>query len=718
MAEAALVEEMQVPKGGIADFVMSDEDIEAVYGPDDDGAEEYGTEGLGQFTEVANQMAAKGRYGDDMVAHVESGELVIPKEFLDRDPELKRSLFKYLEDHGIENPERYVVGSDANSLNPDTGMPEFFFKKVKKAFKKVAKTVSKVAKPVIKIIQKAAPIVLPIALSMTPLGPVFGAALGSGIASLINGGSIKDAFKSALISGAMGAAGAGVSGMMSGQGFMAGVGQAVSNPMARLGQTFTGAQNSLTRLVGGEVAANAPGFFSDFVQPATQAASSIGDVSQQVAQTAGEPLNTTQALKSATSATNLPQPLDPSFSSDFAPSAYKFEQPFVGMPSGNQPIELSKLAADSGITPASYSPTQDPQAFANAQFDAGNKAFSMDLGTGEILYNGQPIPSSLSTTQTAVPTQDIGDFMSGPVFKTGYTQPNLDMTVPRQDIGDFMVGQKTQPSFLDTVQDYGQQAVDFFGGKSSLTPQQSAEISANASKDYLDAYNKVHNKSFTIADAPPDLRAAAMAAGKSAVAAAQPGLLAKYGPMAALGAGTFALTEATGLTDFTKTPPQESPGLITETGEQRVRERPEEYMVADLGYQRFNPETGQYETVQNPYPNLDSYVSPTQYTYNLAPRTRPAGGPFSRPGEGYTLPPNIMYQTAADGGPIFPRRNGGIMPDEGVPGKDSVRAMLMPGEFVMTTDAVRGAGGGNLNRGINNMYTVMRNLESRGRRIA
>jgi len=80
------------------------------------------------------------------------------------------------------------------------------------------------------------------------------------------------------------------------------------------------------------------------------------------------------------------------------------------------------------------------------------------------------------------------------------------------------------------------------------------------------------------------------------------------------------------------------------------------------------------------------------------------GGPFARP-----------YVTAAEGGPIFPRRNGGIAPTEGTPGQDSVRAMLMPGEFVMTTDAVKGLGNGNVNNGIQNMYTIMRNLESRGR---
>ena len=58
------------------------------------------------------------------------------------------------------------------------------------------------------------------------------------------------------------------------------------------------------------------------------------------------------------------------------------------------------------------------------------------------------------------------------------------------------------------------------------------------------------------------------------------------------------------------------------------------------------------------------------------------------------------------------------MPNEGIPGKDSVRAMLMPGEFVMTTDAVRGLGNGNNQVGINRMYDMMRGLEARGKAMA
>ena len=72
----------------------------------------------------------------------------------------------------------------------------------------------------------------------------------------------------------------------------------------------------------------------------------------------------------------------------------------------------------------------------------------------------------------------------------------------------------------------------------------------------------------------------------------------------------------------------------------------------------------------------------------------------------------------ANGGGVFPRRIGGIMPSEGIANEDSVKAMLMPGEFVMTTDAVKGLGNGNAEQGIKNMYTVMRDLERRGGAMA
>jgi len=61
----------------------------------------------------------------------------------------------------------------------------------------------------------------------------------------------------------------------------------------------------------------------------------------------------------------------------------------------------------------------------------------------------------------------------------------------------------------------------------------------------------------------------------------------------------------------------------------------------------------------------------------------------------------------------FPRRDGGIMPSEGSGTKDDVPAMLTAGEFVMTRDAVKGAGNGDLDKGIQTMYSMMGKLEDR-----
>ena len=190
---------------------------------------------------------------------------------------------------------------------------------------------------------------------------------------------------------------------------------------------------------------------------------------------------------------------------------------------------------------------------------------------------------------------------------------------------------------------------------------------------------------------------------------AAPSLVAKYAPTIA--AGTLA---AAGAGAF-KTPEQDNPDQVRRdadgniiTGESLIAGDPSNYLIGDLGNRRLNPNTGQYEDVAAPAINNSPYTIPTNYRFNnpYGGGTQ-VGGPFLRP-----------QMMAADGGEVYPRRNGGIMPDEGIPNQDSVRAMLMPGEFVMTTDAVKGLGNGNMNQGINNMYSVMRGLENRGRTTA
>jgi hypothetical protein len=79
--------------------------------------------------------------------------------------------------------------------------------------------------------------------------------------------------------------------------------------------------------------------------------------------------------------------------------------------------------------------------------------------------------------------------------------------------------------------------------------------------------------------------------------------------------------------------------------------------------------------------------------------------------------PGVPSRGYAQGGGIsnleaFPRRNGGIS-GPGTPTSDDIPAMLSDGEFVMTEAAVRGMGNGNRQKGIQSMYQVMDNLESR-----
>jgi hypothetical protein len=158
---------MSVPSGGIASFRMSDEDLANLDREQDEqlAEEVYGSEGISRFTEIASDMAGLGRYGDDVVVHAQTGELVIPKRILDESPEIREVVYQALREQGIEDPEQYVVGSGSASINPNTGLAEYgFFKGIKKAFKQV-----------VKVVKKIAPIVLPIAMTMMfpALGPIW-----------------------------------------------------------------------------------------------------------------------------------------------------------------------------------------------------------------------------------------------------------------------------------------------------------------------------------------------------------------------------------------------------------------------------------------------------------------------------------------------------------------------------------------------------------------
>jgi len=86
---------------------------------------------------VNSNLSQYGRYGDTMMAHVAPGERIVPADVLDDNPDLAEAIAIAIKRAGAD-PDRYVVGSGNQSINPDTGSPEFFFKKVFKAIKKFA----------------------------------------------------------------------------------------------------------------------------------------------------------------------------------------------------------------------------------------------------------------------------------------------------------------------------------------------------------------------------------------------------------------------------------------------------------------------------------------------------------------------------------------------------------------------------------------------------
>jgi len=582
MAKQALKEEFEFPAGGIADFYMEDHEIEALERAE--AEEEFGSAGIATFQPIATRMASYGRYGDDTVAHVETGELIVPKALIDQNPKLKASIFNHLRELGVEDPERYVVGSGANSINPETGMPEFFLKKifkgVKKAASKIAKGVKKGLKSVGKVLKKAAPIVLPIALSFTPLGAIYGAALGSGIGSLIQGKSLKDSLKSALIAGATGALFKGFTGKGT---FMENVSAEAANPMGRISETAT-------NIGEGKIFGSFSGGTSAPAESATLA-------------------------ESTQSGSNV--------------DAFKAD--------GLQTRKVA-LTPDEIVSQA----TGDPVALGQVDPAAGT-------------YNtlGSTPPASAPQTFT----------MADQAALEAAAQP---------------------PGFIDSAKNLYQDPS--LANLKELTfgaePMTASEVLAKA------GYN-------------PATVSAESALGKAAQKAAEEsaGTLVRnfaipttVGTVAA-GYGLNKMLEGD--------EPEDEPTieqLQGTTGSDLLEEYPGKYLV-----------TGNAES---PVTSTGPYVVGTDYEYN--PMDFFNQTPFLRPG---ALAARPIVQ-AADGGEIFPRRVGGIMPDEGIPGQDSVRAMLMPGEFVMTTNAVKGLGNGNNQVGINRMYDMMRGLEARGKAMA
>ena len=124
---------------------------------------------IAPYENQARGLASLGRFEDTYIVHAAEGETVIPKEVLAGNPKLKEDIFKQMRAVGIDQPESYVVGNALNSINPNTGQPEFFFKKLKRFLPTIGAIVGNI------------------------IAPGIGGAIGSGLGSLAAGEPIDKA---------------------------------------------------------------------------------------------------------------------------------------------------------------------------------------------------------------------------------------------------------------------------------------------------------------------------------------------------------------------------------------------------------------------------------------------------------------------------------------------------------------------------------------------
>jgi hypothetical protein len=248
-----------------------------------------------------------------------------------------------------------------------------------------------------------------------------------------------------------------------------------------------------------------------------------------------------------------------------------------------------------------------------------------------------------------------------------------------------LISQRVIPGFRDSVKDAFAPGGRNFGEsmKDAFLPKR------YTAKDFFSS-----PEAFANASAAAKEQAAKEALAYNTAAGMGPGIggaLRSYAPLVAAG------TAVLGATGGFKAPESdvELPfGGVT--GQDLLEQNPELYRTGPLSYA----------------PRETTQVASTP----VVPYTRLARSPETQAAIAAYQPRRVSAPVAgaAQGGIMdsrnFPRRNGAIN-GPGTGTSDDIPAMLSDGEFVFTAKAVRGAGGGDRDKGIRKMYQVMRQFE-------
>lgn len=355
-------EPFEVPEGGIATFLTATTGEWAEADKDD-----IPVTGIAGVKQVADKLAEYGRYEDEYMVHAAEGETVIPAQVLDLNPRLKAKLYREMREMGLE-PERYIVGNELNSLNPVTGQPEFFLKKLVKSIKKAVKSV-------VKVIKKVAPVVLPVVGAV--FGGPLGAALASGAVTAAQGGNLKDVLKSAALAGVT----TGVA-----QGVSAGVGAAQAGSATGLG--------NIGEFASGFGESVSSGLSGGYTQQFADMVSNIGSTASDVLQPEAQTTSTTTTVPDATSGTvpattqaNVADSLNMTPSLELTPLEQQIAE-------GLDPSRATTFGTDSAAQAGTQAGTQ---AFATSAPTTTQQALNMyDVADGTGF--GGPTGGSINTT--------------------------------------------------------------------------------------------------------------------------------------------------------------------------------------------------------------------------------------------------------------------------------------------------------------------------------